>query len=144
MTKQIFSTAVLFFAMLMTAQGASANELSIRLQPTNGLQAGKVKDGELLLVGNLTDHGAHSGFHIRCDGQTEPGREQVCKLQGIRNPAHVLRVRIDGDGWQAAGLGKTWMEKLSTNDSVMFRLVADGDQVITTDSWTVAFSAGVH
>lgn len=134
------STALMAALLLLTAGVACADITTLQISATPGLQAGQVRDGTLLLSGRIALHSAHSGFRLRCNGQPEAGRPDICLLQGQRNSGHQLRVRLTGAGWQPREDGT--MIYIS-DDSAPFRVEADGNQHVAADTWTVALSASV-
>lgn len=141
MSKKIGRTAAFLAILVVASNSALADSPSLQLSPAKVLKAGHIRDGAIVLTGRLTDREKHAGFRIQCEALANTEQLQVCTLHGQRDDSHILRVRLDGRGWQPESPNNDSKVAYATDESMTFRLVADGDQAVAADSWTITIGA---
>lgn len=141
--RKMFVWSALLAGLMLKSICASADENpSLQLRATSGLKAGNVRDGTLLMSGRVSSDSSHVGFRLLCRAEpksVDPGR---CTLSGQRDPGHRLRVRLSGPAWRPGAQSDGAVITYATG-AADFRLEADGDQYVDTDTWTVALSGSV-
>ncbi|WP_122390367.1 AfaD family invasin [Pseudomonas savastanoi] len=140
-TKKIRQAIALLTLLITVSPSIWASVPTLKLQPAAGLRAGHIRNGALVMIGQVNDPGIHTGFRIQQELQADTGRPQVLRLHGLRDSTHILQVRLEGQGWQPDPRDVAGQVTYVTDNSVQFRLVADGDQTVAADSWEVAISA---
>lgn len=143
-TEKMKRSLVLALPALMCAavlsSGVRAGETDLRLQVNHGLIAGVIPDGTVLARGEVTSAVQHAGFLINAGERT--GRGPFI-LEGHQDKGRHLKVRVSGEGWIAAGgNGETYVLH-STEPHGVFSIVADGEQYVAADTWSLALSTAV-
>lgn len=137
--------SVLITAILFISGSVSSHEPLTELRSVPNLHAGYVRDGTIVMTGKIINRENAAGFYLRCGAQQSAGISNKCILYGINNQHHKLNVRLEGRGWQAAPSGKMGIVNYNSSAGLIFRVVSDGDQLITADKWRVDLvSAAIH
>ncbi|EEJ1196347.1 adhesin [Salmonella enterica] len=125
-------TYVLLAVLLTTGRVWSA-ELTLDMrQVVNG----SLRDGEKLATGRLVCREAHSGFQVRLEAPTQGEAAERYIIRGKNNIRHELKVRPEGSGWHTV-LGGWGVKKTSTEEHVIFNIVADGQQEPVADEYVL-------
>lgn len=136
--------AVLLTLLLATAfpSVTRAADAPVRLdiQVRAGLPGGVVRDGTRLATGQVSHADSHTGFRVWSQAPSVPGTPGAYVLSGTGQPGNSLRVRLQGSEWQAAPDGRGLVRQ-TDRESVSLDVVADGDQQVKADSWSLQLQA---
>ncbi|MDK1711727.1 AfaD family invasin [Serratia marcescens] len=104
--------------------------------------AGFIADGTRIAQGRISSEDAHAGFRVYGAGKTM-GAPGHYVLQGTQEARHVLRIRLEHEGWLADSEGGEGIHLLTADRSAEFYVVADGDQMVTADRYSLAVSGSI-
>lgn len=123
---------LLIAALCCAAFPALAAQLDIQVNAHR--MAGYIEDGTILARGHIIDNQPHSGFGVWMDAPSPQGNQHYI-LSGRNNSTHQLHVRLEGEKWQLNDMNGKGIVLHSTDVSARFRIVADGNQHVASDSW---------
>jgi len=143
-------TVMSLLASLLLFTGAGGNMATaaeapqLMLQMKQSLLAGNIKDGMRLGQGMIISHSEHAGFSIWSDKTSAALRAGHFLLRGKREAAHILKVRLEPKGINAAETPDGQGMHFNTSDTrVSFNIIADGDQSPQADSYTLDINAAL-
>ncbi|MFP3439075.1 AfaD family invasin [Pantoea sp. SIMBA_133] len=117
--------------------GTAADNIQIVLQAPQKNLAGAVSDGTRLGKGALISCDDHRGFQLygaQTAGATTPGHYV---LTGSHNPSNQLRVRLYSQKPLTTEQDGAAVSVNTLEDKVVFDIVADGNQWVRADSYTL-------
>jgi len=109
----------------------------VYIQRMNLQMAGLVSDGSLVAQGVIVSRESHSGFRLWSDEGT-PGHYII---RGAQSDRHILRVRLNNEEWKNEG--GTQMTQYTRELKVNFDLVADGDQQVMADNYSLLLNTAL-
>lgn len=109
----------------------------IQVNMLSDIQSGHVTDGQRLGLGAIVFHEIHSEFQIWSDGLRSGVLPGQYVLVGSNNPDHKLQVRLEGDNWQPDNKNGKGIMLYSQDDIGRFYIVADGEQSVAADRYTL-------
>lgn len=127
------------------AQSAEAPRLMMNMSA--GLQAGKITDGTRIGQGIIVSRDGHGGFHVWCESGCLPRDGQGARyvLTGKQNSRNQLRVRLQ-PAQQEAVAGDSPQRGMvirSADEQLRFDVLADGEQQVKSDSYTLEIKSAL-
>lgn len=127
-------------AFLSIPQLAMADTPRLDFRPEATRTAGPVTDGTLLGRGRVSWDGPHAGFHLWLEGGQE-SLERRLALSPPGGKGSPLRVRLETDEPVTADKAGRGIVILSSDNSVSFSIVIDGNQEASPGVWNMRISA---
>lgn len=134
--------------LLMTAliisgftQAASPPELTFR--GTAGPIAGQLLDGFTLGKGRIVHRDAHTGFRVWSEQPLSGLVPGHFTLQGRQDPQRQIRVRLEQKQAQPDSEKGKGIIIRSSDETLFFSLVVDGNQKVAADQYPIVLKAGV-
>lgn len=129
-------TLLCLFAM--KAMAADAPQLDYR---TTGTLSGTLKDGFLVGKGRVMYHGEHAGFRVWSEAPKSGAHPARYMLEGEQNVRNKLRVRIESERGQPDGKEGKGIIIPTGDDSILFKVVVDGQQNVKADIYPIELRA---
>lgn len=119
----------------------SAESVQLHLKKPPLLQNGLLKDGTNLNFGRVIYYGPHSGFRLWSDSHKATGKINSYILNGSRSAHNKIRVRIVSEGGLPDAVTGNGIFISETKTIAPFYIVADGDQMISSDTYSFDLKA---
>ncbi|QQN36467.1 hypothetical protein JHW33_07555 [Rahnella aceris] len=122
----------------VNVMAADAPQLDYR---TTGTLSGTLKDGFLVGKGRVMYHGEHAGFRVWSEAPRNGNHPARYLLEGQQNVRNKLRVRIESERGQPDGKEGKGIIVLTGDDSILFKVVVDGQQNVRADNYPIELRA---
>lgn len=109
----------------------------------NFLTSGQIADGTLLGNGRVVWNGPHEGFVLWLEGAGSQPAGQVVTLINSSNSNRPILVRIECDLPATQEEGGRGLRVITNENSVNFRILANGDQKVYPGVWNFTISAAL-
>lgn len=107
------------------------------LQAPDTQLMGKIHDGTLITRGRVVYQGDHVGFQVWSESLKSGRYPNYYLLTGEQSSQHILRVRIEKDGWQPDDMGGKGIVIHTGENTTVFNVVVDGEQTVMADHYLV-------
>lgn len=138
-TKLLIVVAILSFPFI----SAASESPRIDFFSKHSLTSGQIADGTLLGSGRVVWNGPHDGFVLWLEGASSQPEGQVVRLihSSISNRSILVRIESDLPAIkEESGLG---LRVITNENSVNFRILANGDQKIYPGVWNFTIGAAL-
>ncbi|WP_320734350.1 AfaD family invasin [Enterobacter kobei] len=143
MQKNRFAVRVLLAAALcfLPAVPALADMPVLEFRAEAPRTAGLMPDGTVLGRGRLTYTGPHTGFRLWMEGERQGSSPERYVLTAPPGAPAPVRVRLEADRGRPDGETGRGVLSMTTESSISFRVVADGNQHAAAGMWSARISA---
>lgn len=128
-----------FFILSNYAQAQDAPRLNVKFFENK--MTGKVPNGLLLGRGDITYQNEHIGFQVWAEEQHSEGQPNRYVLVGQNDSRNKLYIRLERDMMQMSMDGRRGVFFLIGDRRVTFDIIADGEQVVIPDRYSVELRA---
>ncbi|HCR2979393.1 TPA: hypothetical protein ON189_004584 [Serratia marcescens] len=123
--------------LLWSFQANAADAPQLEVQTMRGQVSGAIADGTRVAQGRITSYDPHIGFQVWVVGNAVAGDANRYVLTGQQKPQNVLKVRLEKVGWQVDDKENKGIVLHTGDVSADFEVVADGNQVVATDTYPI-------